>query len=145
MDEVREGFGEGTSDKRRRSIRTAPERVFLCSALAWLRLDTSSVIKPMNGTIPRNEARPRRDRWRVWLPASIALHASTFALYPAFICGCHFHPSGLVVATVPIALGAFMLAHYSLFGERLVAYANGALAVSWFYYVWTSNLQFLFY
>jgi hypothetical protein len=74
-----------------------------------------------------------------------ALNVLSIGMHPAFICGCDFHSSALPVEAMPLAFGAFMLARYRFLGERLVAYANGAFALWWLYYIWVSNLQFACY
>ena len=79
-----------------------------------------------------------------WFVASAACHGGTLFLYPALICGCHFHLVGLIVGTLPIAWAGYTLLSYTGLAERLLAYANSLTALSWIYLLWDSNLQFFY-
>ncbi len=85
---------------------------------------------------------PAVDRWRRWFGISIAVHLGTFFLYPALICGCHFHLVAVPIGFVPVVWGGFTLVTYRATGERILGYINAALAFGWLYLAWDSNLQF---
>lgn len=85
-----------------------------------------------------------QNRSRKWFVASLAWHGGTFFLYPALICGCHFHLDGLIVGTLPVAWAGYALLSYSGSAERFLAYTNSIAALGWFYRLWDSNLRFLY-
>ena len=84
------------------------------------------------------------DRWRRWSGISLAVHLGTLLVYPAAICGCHFHLVAVPFGFVPVVWGGFTLVTYQAIGERVVGYINAALAFGWLYLAWDSNLQFAF-
>ena len=84
------------------------------------------------------------DRWRCWLGLSLGVHLGSVLIYPALICGCHFHLIAVLVGLVPVVWGGFTLVTYQATGERILGYINTALAIGWLVLAWDSNLQFAF-
>ncbi len=101
-------------------------------------MDTETTTPPASPEVPAH------GRWQRWLAISLGVHLGSFLLYPALICGCHFHPIAVPVSLVPVVWGGFTLAACHATGERILGYINAALASAWLYFAWDSNLQFAF-
>ena len=84
------------------------------------------------------------DRTRRWVWTTLAVQVGTFILYPAAICGCHFHSEAVLIGAVPVAWGGYTFLAYSSWKERLISYVNGVLAIGWLFLEWDSNIQFAF-
>ncbi|MES2568890.1 MAG: hypothetical protein V4710_02410 [Verrucomicrobiota bacterium] len=83
-------------------------------------------------------------KWQYWLLITFGVQFFVILLYPALVCGCHFHPIAVPVSLVPAAWNAFSLFTAHTSGERILAYINSALAAGWLYTEWEANTQFAF-
>jgi hypothetical protein len=84
------------------------------------------------------------DRLRRWLWTTLAVQVGTLILYPAAICGCHFHSEAVVIGAAPLVWAGFTFLAYNSWRERLICYLNAALAIGWMLLEWDSNIQFAF-
>jgi len=87
---------------------------------------------------------PTVDRTRLWVWTTLAVQIGALILYPATVCGCHFHSEALVAGMVPVMWAGFTFLAYGSSKERLVAYVNAAVAIGWLFLAWDSNIQFAF-
>lgn len=92
---------------------------------------------------PEQAASPG-DRSGRWIQLTIIIQILSFFLYPAFICGCHYHAEAIPAGAVPIVWGFYAFLCYRTKRERWIGYINGALSIFWLFFSWESNLQFLF-
>jgi hypothetical protein len=67
-----------------------------------------------------------------------------YILYPAFICGCHFHAEAALVNAIPVCWGFFALVTYRNHAERIVGWLAFGLAIFSVWIGFESNLVFAF-
>lgn len=92
---------------------------------------------------PTTSTRPKAATvhwWDRWILNSVLVQL-TFLLYPAFICGCHFHPIAVPVGLIPVLWGSYTLVTYRDIRECILAYINTLLAIGWLYISWETNIQ----
>lgn len=87
---------------------------------------------------------PHSSRWKERLAVTIAVVAAFFLLFPATICGCHFHPEALAVSLVPIAWGLFALVTYRDRKEQIVGWTAFGFALFSAWAGFEGNLIFAF-
>ncbi len=85
-----------------------------------------------------------RDRAAFWALSLGTIHVLSLMLYPAFICGCHFHAKALPVAAIPILAGVYPFVAFRTRRERCVGYIGICASAAWVVYVWNSNIIFAF-
>jgi len=81
----------------------------------------------------------RRPRLLTW---TLGINIACLLLHSMLICGCHFHPSALIVAGVPFFWGFYLFAFRRAPGERLAGYIAVGLAAAWVYFDFTNNSVF---
>ena len=100
----------------------------------YAHMETTTPDLPVSSPVSRAGAWPVR---------TALVHAISLPLYPAFICGCHFHISALIFSLIPIGWGFCLLVSYETWGERVTAYVATVLSFAWIYFAWDSNIQFI--
>lgn len=93
----------------------------------------------MNDEMLQPESRSRR---RLYI--TIAIAVGFLFLYPAFICGCHFHVEAALVNAVPFCWGFFALVTYRDTEEQIVGWLAFGLAMLSVWMGFESNLIFAF-
>jgi hypothetical protein len=86
----------------------------------------------------------KTDRWQAWLGVTLGVHIATLLIYPAAICGCHFHALAAIVGAFPILWTGFVLLAARSLREWIIAIVNLGISVGWIAVEWNSNLRFLF-
>jgi hypothetical protein len=62
-------------------------------------------------TIPLS--RPISRRLSIWIIVTIVFPLALLIAYPAFICGCHFHPEALWISIPPIAWASNVMFYFT--------------------------------
>jgi len=86
----------------------------------------------------------RKSRWLQRLLITLACAAGFLLLFPATICGCHFHAVAVPVMLAPIGWGVFALLTYRDRKEQIVGWLAFLLGLGPVWIGFESNLVFLF-
>ncbi len=81
-------------------------------------------------------------RWKRWLILTIAIGIGSFILNGLLICGCHFHPSAVLVMMAPVLWAGYALGTYGDRREQIVGWMAFAVAVLSLWIGFESNLIF---
>ena len=101
------------------------------------------IARHMETFTPEYPASSRISRAGAWSVRTALVHAVSLLIYPAPICGCHFHVAALIFSLLPIGWGFYLLVGRETWGERITAYAATLLSFAWIYFAWESSIQFV--